>query len=137
MSFYLNGVYLVFAALLALAFAAIGVEKLGHPSLDFLVRPWTMPTLRDLLLMASCGVIAAVAMSLLSHAYRVAEANLVTVFEYTGMIWLPLWGFLFFAEIPRWTTVAGTALVIAAGIYAMRAARPRSASATGPQAESA
>ena len=51
-----------------------------------------------------------------------AQANLVTVFEYTGMIWGPLWGFLFFAEIPRWTTVAGTALIIAAGIYAVRAA---------------
>ena len=29
-----------------------------------------------------------------------AKAILVTVFEYTGMIWGPLWGFLFFGEIP-------------------------------------
>lgn len=123
MSFYQNGVYLVGAALIAMAFAALGIEKLGHPSLDFLVRPWAMPTTGDFLLMALCGVIAAVAMSLLTHAYRLAQANLVTIFEYTGMIWGPLWGFFFFDETPRWTTIAGMLLIVASGIYAVRAAK--------------
>ena len=71
-------------------------------------------------MMAACGVIAAIAMSLLTQAYRLAEANLVTVFEYTGMIWAPLWGFLFFAEIPRWTTLAGMVLIVAAGLFGAR-----------------
>lgn len=122
MAFYQNGVYLVGAALMALTFNMLGITELGHPSLDFLVRPWTMPVMDDLLLMALCGVIAAIAMSLLTHAYRTAEANLVTIFEYTGIIWAPIWGFLFFGEIPSWTTGAGAALIIAAGIFALRAA---------------
>ena len=47
----------------------------------------------------------------------------MTVFEYTGMIWTPLWGFLFFGEIPRWTTLIGMLLIVAAGLYSlMRAA---------------
>jgi hypothetical protein len=46
----------------------------------------------DFLLMAACGVIAAVATFLLTNAYRSAQANIVTVFEYTGMIWGPLVG---------------------------------------------
>lgn len=120
MAFYQNGVYLVGAVLIAALFGAMGIERLGHPSLDFLVRPWTMPNVTDTLLMGACGVIAAIAMSLLTNAYRLAEANLVTVFEYTGMIWGPLWGFMFFAEIPRWTTFAGMALIAAAGLYAVR-----------------
>ncbi|MGQ0484822.1 MAG: DMT family transporter [Hyphomicrobiales bacterium] len=124
MAFYQNAVYLTGAAVMAGLFALTGVERFGHPSLDFLVRPWTWPALDDLLLMGACGIIAAIAASLLTHAYRMAEANLVTVFEYTGMIWGPLWGFLFFAEIPRWTTFAGMALIAAAGIYAVRAASP-------------
>jgi drug/metabolite transporter (DMT)-like permease len=45
------------------------------------------------------------------------------VFEYTGMLWVPLWGFLFFAEVPRWTTVLGTLIIIAAGIFAVRSAK--------------
>lgn len=123
MAFYVNGVYLVAAAMIAWVFHALGITAFGHPSLDFLVRPWEVPGSRDLLLMGLCGVIAAVAMSLLTHAYRLANANLVTVFEYTGMIWVALWGYLFFAEVPRLTTLAGTVIIIAAGIFAVRSAR--------------
>jgi len=96
MAFYVNAVYMVAASLIALGLHAAGITSFGHPSLDFLVRPWAMPDLRDLLLMGLCGVIAAVAMSLLTHAYRLTKANLVTVFEYTGMLWVPLWGYLLF-----------------------------------------
>ena len=74
------------------------------------------------MLMAVCGIIAAFGMSLLTHAYRSAKASLVTVFEYTGMIWGPLWGYLFFNEIPSWSTATGMALIIAAGIFAVRTA---------------
>ena len=126
MAFYQNAVYLGGACLIALGFQLLGFTRLPHPSLDFLVRPWIIPTVPDLALMGVCGVIAAVAMSLLTHAYRLAQANLVTVFEYTGMIWAPLWGFLFFAEIPRWTTLAGMVLIAAAGVYAVRAASAES-----------
>lgn len=123
MAFYVNAVYLVVAAMIAALFGAVGVTAFGHPSLDFLVRPWAMPDAADLFLMGVCGVIAAVAMSLLTHAYRLANANLVTVFEYTGMLWVPLWGFLLFSEVPRMTTVIGTVIIIAAGFFAVRNAR--------------
>ncbi len=123
MAFYVNSVYLVVAAALAGTFHLAGVVETGHPSFDFLVRPWAMPPVRDLALMGLCGVIAAVAMSLLTHAYRLARANLVTVFEYTGMLWVPLWGYLLFAEVPRVTTILGTAIIIAAGFFAVRSAR--------------
>jgi drug/metabolite transporter (DMT)-like permease len=122
MSFYQNGVYLIGAAAAAGIFNALDVARPSHPSLEFLVRPWLMPSAWDLTLMAACGVIAAFGMFLLTHAYRLARASLVTVFEYTGMIWGPLWGFVFFGEIPSWATITGTVLIIAAGIYAVRTA---------------
>jgi len=122
MAFYQNITYLAGALAIAAVCAALGLTKPGHPSFDFLVRPWVMPTLRDFLLMGACGIIAAFAMLLLTRAYRSAQANLVTVIEYTGMIWGPLWGFLFFAEIPRWTTITGIGLIIAAGFYSARTA---------------
>jgi drug/metabolite transporter (DMT)-like permease len=122
MAFYQNAVYLLGALLIAAFFAVAGIDHLGHPSLDFLVRPWARPDNYDLFLMGVCGVIAAVAMSLLTNAYRMADANLVTVFEYTGMFWAPLWGFLFFAEIPRLTTLTGLGLILVAGLISVRLA---------------
>ncbi|MFN0194642.1 MAG: DMT family transporter [Aestuariivirga sp.] len=124
MAFYQNVVYLFAASAMAMIFAAAGATGGVHPSIDFLLRPWVWPTLRDAALMGLCGIIAAAGMSLLTHAYRRAQAKFVTVFEYTGMIWAPLWGFAFFSEIPHLTTIIGTVLIIAAGIYAVRAASP-------------
>jgi len=122
MAFYQNAVYLIGALVIAAFFAGLGIDHAVHPSFDFLVRPWVWPNTYDLFLMGICGVIAAIAMSLLTNAYRMADANLVTVFEYTGMFWAPLWGFLFFNEVPRWTTLTGLGLILIAGLISVRLA---------------
>jgi drug/metabolite transporter (DMT)-like permease len=119
MAFYANWIYLLGAGLAALIFFTAGITEAAHPSLNFLVKPWQQPNLGDLLLMASCGVIAAIAGSLLTAAYRVTEANRVAVFEYTGLFWTPLWGFLFFAEVPAFSTVAGALLIVGAGLLTL------------------
>lgn len=123
MAFYQNGVFLVGAAVIAVCTHWLGIEDAGHPSVSFLVRPWVWPSLSDGLLIASCGVIASAGMLLLTNAYRISPANRVTPFEYTGIVWAPLWGFLFFDEVPRWTTVMGAMLIAAAGLVALREAR--------------
>jgi drug/metabolite transporter (DMT)-like permease len=123
MSFYQNGVFLLGAACTALLLNRLGIVQAAHPSLSFLVRPWVWPTLADGLLMAVCGGVAVTGMMFLSSAYRAARASLVTPFEYTGILWGPLWGFLFFSEVPRWTTVAGGAIIVASGLVALRVAR--------------
>jgi drug/metabolite transporter (DMT)-like permease len=121
MTFYQNAVYLLGALLIALVVFAFGIEPPGHPSLDFLVRSWAVPPIYDLALMAVCGVIAAIGSTLLSQAYRTGQAAVVTPFEYTGMIWATLFGFLFFNEIPQWSTLFGMALIALAGVVALRA----------------
>ena len=123
MAFYQNWVFFAGAAATALVLDQLGIVRADHPSLSFLVRPWVWPSLWDGLLIASCGVIAAAGTLLLTSAYQVARASLVTSFEYTGILWAPLWGFLFFAEVPRPTTIAGAALIVVAGLVALRVAK--------------
>ncbi|RUW22518.1 DMT family transporter, partial [Mesorhizobium sp. M1A.F.Ca.IN.020.06.1.1] len=127
MAFYQNGAYLTGAVAVAAVFHLAGITHAGHPSLDFLVRPWVWPALPDFLKMAACGFVASAGMILLSQAYRMAPANRVATFEYTGILWSPLWGFLFFAEVPRSTTVLGAALIIGAGLAALNGERRRGA----------
>ena len=123
MAFYQNGVFMVGAGLAALVLHGLGVVRAEHPSVSFLVRPWVMPSLTDGLLIAACGVVAAAGIMLLTNAYRVARASTVTPFEYTGILWAPLWGFLFFSEVPRATTLAGAAVIVVAGLLALRLAK--------------
>lgn len=125
MAFYQNGAYLVGAAVVAGLFWLAGIDHAVHPSLEFLVRPWIWPTTIDFMKMGACGFVASAGMILLSQAYRLAPANSVATFEYTGIIWTPLWGFLFFAEVPRATTVIGAALIVGAGLFALNASRRR------------
>jgi drug/metabolite transporter (DMT)-like permease len=133
MAFYQNGVYLVGALVAAGLFRLAGLFHFAdftqtmHPSVEFLVRPWVWPTATDLSMMAACGIVASAGMILLSQAYRLAPANRVATFEYTGIIWTPLWGFLFFAEIPPPTTALGAALIIGAGLFALTASRRQDA----------
>lgn len=129
MAFYQNWVYLAGAGLMALVFHLAGITTAEHPSIAFLVRPWSWPDPVSLAMMAATGVIAAISMVLLTQAYRIADASLVTVFEYTGMIWAPLWGFLFFAEVPAASTLLGMLLILAAGLIVL--VRPRQAQLAG------
>ncbi len=121
MTFYQNAVYLLGALLIAVVVMVLGIEPPGHPSLDFLVRDWKVPNITDLSLMGLCGIIAAVGSTLLSQAYRTGQANIVTPFEYTGMIWAVVFGFAFFGEVPELTTLLGMALIAGAGVLALRA----------------
>jgi drug/metabolite transporter (DMT)-like permease len=121
MTFYQNAVYLVGALSIAVVVMLLGIEPTGHPSIDFLVRDWKVPNTYDMGLMGLCGIIAAFGSTLLSQAYRLGQANIVTPFEYTGMVWAVVFGFLFFGEIPPWTTVAGMGLIALAGILALNA----------------
>jgi drug/metabolite transporter (DMT)-like permease len=119
MAAYQNWTYLGGAAVAAGIFHGLGIEHALHPSLAFLVRPWVNPPLFDLGLMALCGVAAAIGIFLLTFAYRTAEAKRVTVFEYTGLIWGGLWGFLFFDETPSPWIIIGAFLIFVAGLVAL------------------
>lgn len=116
MSFYQNLMFLIAAGTMAIFFGR-GVPHDANGVLDFLLRAWVTPSWRDLLLLAACGPISAIGMTLLSQAYRMAEANFVASFEYSGLIWATLWGFFIFGEVPDQTMILGAALIIGAGLY--------------------
>ena len=59
----------------------------------------------------SIGYIASVA------AMRFGEVTFVSPFRYTALLWAMGMGFVFFGEIPKFTTFFGGSLIILAGIY--------------------
>jgi len=117
MSTWGNLVFLVGALALSAALGSGAYQGESHRSLAFLMRGWTQPSLVDFVLMSSCGVIAAVALTLLTQAYRVAEANVVAPFEYTALIWSVLNGWIFWREWPDAVGWLGIFIIVAAGTY--------------------
>lgn len=101
----------------------LGFGESTHPSVAFLTRPWIMPTAYDLAIMIGCGLMAFGGIAGLTYAYRETDANLVASFEYTALIWAPIWGFLLWQEIPGAATIAGAALIVGAGLVALFAGR--------------
>ncbi|MGB9141887.1 MAG: DMT family transporter [Aestuariivirga sp.] len=112
-----NAVYFAVAALVGIIEQATGLVGEGQKSLAFLTRPFVWPTPQDFLLLSSVGVLAAFAMMSFISAYRLAQSSFVAPFEYSGMVWAVLFGFLFFNDFPDFWTWSGMAIVAGAGFF--------------------
>jgi drug/metabolite transporter (DMT)-like permease len=74
------------------------------------------PTLDELPLLFGVGLSGAAAQWMLSLAYKYAPAAVVTVFNYTSIIWATLFGFLIWNEWPIVTVIIGAVIVIASSL---------------------
>ena len=81
-----------------------------------LFAPWQLPEVVHLAAMGACGLVASSAVILLFQAYRLAESSLVAPFEYLALPLATLSGFLFWSEVPDGRSIAGIALIAAAGL---------------------
>ena len=93
-------------------FFVIGTFVMALPMPFVAVRP----ALAELPLLVGVGLSGAAAQFLLSTAYRNAPAALVTVFNYSGIVWAALLGWLIWNDWPLPQVFAGAAIVIAANL---------------------
>jgi len=66
---------------------------------------------------AVIAVFAWVGGRFLIAAYNSGEAVIVAPMQYSQIIWATIFGALFFKEYPDLPTIAGTAVIIASGLY--------------------
>lgn len=78
---------------------------------------WKTPTPADLVLLVVMGLLGGVAQIMHTTAFRSAPVALLAPFEYSAMLWAVLAGFLVWGEVPTRWTGAGTALIVASGLY--------------------
>lgn len=77
------------------------------------------------LLGVATGALGAVGMWFTIEAYRVGEVSALASIPYLRLVFTLIVGYLLFAEIPAWTTLAGAAVIVASAIYVTRAERKR------------
>jgi drug/metabolite transporter (DMT)-like permease len=88
----------------------------GDPSLDFLLRGWVWPGMRDLGIMVFIGFASAAGGYAIGQAYRLSEAALVAPIEYAAIPLSVFWGWAIFGELPDAVAFGGIALILAAGL---------------------
>ena len=128
MAFYCMVFYVVASAVVGFVVGDGDFAGGRHASLEFLFRAWIFPSSSDLALMTFCGLIAAFGYYFLSQAYRVARASTVAPFEYIGLPFAVIWGYVFWKEIPNHHAITGAALVVGTGLYLVRREARRSPS---------
>jgi drug/metabolite transporter (DMT)-like permease len=74
------------------------------------------PTLAEIPLLFGVGLSGAAAQWLLSVAFRNARAAIVSVFNYSGIVWATLFGWMIWQEWPLPMVMAGAAVVIASNL---------------------
>jgi drug/metabolite transporter (DMT)-like permease len=67
--------------------------------------------------MAFLGLSSGLAHCVYARGYALAPVSALAPYEYTMLIWGGLAGFLVFGDIPSWSTLAGAAIIAAAGLY--------------------
>jgi drug/metabolite transporter (DMT)-like permease len=78
---------------------------------------FVVPSLHDLALMATSGLLGGTALLVLIAAYRRSPAALVAPFQYSQMLWAILLGALIWGDLPEPAMLLGAAIVTASGLF--------------------
>ena len=97
---------------IAFYFFVVGLFLTALPLPFIAVRP----TMAEVPLLIGVGLSGAAAQWLLTFAFRNAKAAVVTVFNYSSIVWATLFGWMIWNEWPLPTVIAGAAIVIASNI---------------------
>jgi drug/metabolite transporter (DMT)-like permease len=89
----------------------------AHPSIAFLFRTWSTPSLLDLIIMSGLGLVWAGGMYFMARAYSSTRASVVAPFEYASLPINVMWGFVLWSQLPTLTTWLSAILTLLSGLY--------------------
>lgn len=78
---------------------------------------WYTPTMAELMMLISLGVLGGLAHIFLTESYRYAAASVIAPFDYSALLWAVLLGYWMFGELPQALVYLGSAIVVCAGLF--------------------
>ncbi|WP_415040682.1 DMT family transporter [Alcanivorax sp.] len=84
--------------------------------------PWasTLPAGTDYLWLFAIGLVATGGQYAMTTAYQIARPGQVGVYNYSSVVWAALLGWMFWGETVVVTTLIGTLLIVAAGVWNLK-----------------
>ncbi len=100
-------------------FTIIFYMTLGTTCIMGLLTPfvWQPMPLADVGLVAALALLSLSGNICLIMAFNTGEVGVITPFEYTGLIWAVVLGFVFFSDFPAFNVWVGVAAIGASGLY--------------------
>jgi drug/metabolite transporter (DMT)-like permease len=98
-------------------------SALADPLLGWTAVAWQAMSFDHVAMLGGAGVLLAGGQYCMIEAVRRSEVGLVAPFKYTSMIWAVLTGFLIYGIFPDLWIIAGSALVVASGLYILQRER--------------
>ncbi|MBW3095971.1 DMT family transporter [Pseudohoeflea sp. DP4N28-3] len=78
---------------------------------------WTAVRPEDIWLFVGTAILGTAAMTMITQAFRFSSASVVAQFEYTGLLWAILLGWLIWREVPDLATLVGAGIIVSTGLY--------------------
>lgn len=95
-------------------FPTLGVAVLACP---LMATDFVVPEISHMAVFLLLGVVAALGMTTVSLAFRIAASSAVAPFLYIEMLWALVFGWLIFGDVPDVWMLAGAGIIILSGIY--------------------
>jgi drug/metabolite transporter (DMT)-like permease len=91
----------------------------GSLLLGALMAPfgWVTPSMGSLAMFVAAGCISVSALLCVNRSLKLAPASVVVPYQYSMIIWAVMFGIVVFGDVPQPATIAGAAIIIAAGLY--------------------
>jgi drug/metabolite transporter (DMT)-like permease len=104
------------SSLVMLAGLTIWPQAVPEGQAGFLVRGLAMPSAAAWVWILAQAVGSIIAVGAITRAYQIGEASYVAVFEYSLMVFAPLWAWVLWREDVPLSTMLGVALIMLAGL---------------------
>ncbi|MFV1850527.1 MAG: DMT family transporter [Thalassospira sp.] len=78
---------------------------------------WVPVRLEDIGLFVAIAFVGTGGMTMITQAFRLAEAPTVAPFDYTALVWATALGWYFWGETPDMLTFIGAAIITASGLF--------------------
>ncbi|MDO4485896.1 MAG: DMT family transporter [Bacillota bacterium] len=85
-------------------------------TIPFMLHDFVVPDAHELFLLLLIGIFGGFGQITLTYSYRMATAAEISIYNYFGIVFSLILGFIFLGEIPDWSSIAGCTLVIAAAL---------------------
>ena len=95
-----------------------GLGGLGWSSL-ILPFVWVMPSQIHILVFLAIGTLGALAHLCMINAFDRAQASLLAPYNYTKLLWVAVFGYWVFGDVPSLEMWIGAGIIVSAGLYVL------------------